>query len=135
LLRDPARTLLVKQDGSTAASLGEPSLDDAARELVRGLLPLGTSRTQPIAGEGSEAFFEVHAPRAHLIMVGAGHVSMPLVSLARLLGFRTTVIDSRPRFASRQRFPDADDLRVGMPSEIGTHLPVPQATAARSHSP
>jgi xanthine dehydrogenase accessory factor len=54
---------------------------------------------------------------------------MPLVSLARLLGFRTTVIDSRPRFASRQRFPDADDLRVGIPSEIVEQLPLIASTA------
>jgi xanthine dehydrogenase accessory factor len=129
LLRDPARTLLVTQDGATAGSLGDPSLDEAARELARALLPLGTSRSQPITGEGSEAFFEVHAPRAHLVVVGAGHVSMPLVSLARLLGFRTTVVDSRPRFASRQRFPDADDLRVGIPSEIVEQLPLLASTA------
>jgi xanthine dehydrogenase accessory factor len=129
LLRDPARTLLVTQEGATAGSLGDAALDAAARELARELLPLGTSRTQPVSGAGSEAFFEVHAPRAHLVIVGAGHVSMPLVSLARLLGFRTTVIDSRPRFASRQRFPDADELRVGIPSEIVEQLPLISSTA------
>jgi xanthine dehydrogenase accessory factor len=129
LLRDPAKTLLVKQDGATAGSLGDSSLDAAARELAHDLLPLGMSRTQAVAGEGSDAFFEVHAARAHLVVVGAGHVSMPLVSLARLLGFRTTVIDSRPRFASRQRFPDADDLRVGIPSEIVEQLPLFDSTA------
>src|SRR5205823_1385142 len=129
LLRDPGRTLLVTQDGETVGSLGDPALDATASGLARELLPSGSSNTRPIAGAGSEAFFEVHAPRAHLVVVGAGHVSMPLVSLARVLGFRTTVIDSRPRFASRERFPDVDELRVGIPSEIVEQVPLVASTA------
>ena len=105
VLRDPARALLIAQDGA------------------------GTSRAQAIAGEGTEAFFEVHAPPPHLVVVGAGHVSMPLVSLAKLLGFRTTVVDARPRFATRERFPDVDDLRIGIPSEIVEQLPLTSSTA------
>ena len=129
MLRDPARALLVMHDGSTTGSIGDASLDGAARDIARQLLPGGTSRTQAIAGDGTEAFFEVHAPPAHLIVVGAGHVSMPLVSLAKLLGFRTTVVDARPRFATRERFPDVDDLRIGIPSEIVEQLPLTSSTA------
>ena len=129
MLRDPARALLVMQDGATTGSLGDASLDAAARELARQLLPGGTSRTQAIAGDGTEAFFEVHAPPPHIVVVGAGHVSMPLVSLAKLLGFRTTVVDARPRFATRERFPDVDDLRIGIPSEIVEQLPLTSSTA------
>ena len=42
--------------------------------------------------------------------VGASHVSMPMVELARVLGYRTVVIDGRPRFATRERFPQVDEL-------------------------
>jgi len=128
-LSDPARTLLVREDGTADGSVGDAALDEAARSLATRLLPTGTPRTQPIAHEGTEAFFEVHAPRPHLVAVGAGDISMPLVSLARALGFRTTVVDTRPRFATRERFPDADDLRVGIASEIVVQLLLVPSTA------
>ena len=53
-----------------------------------------------------------------LVIVGAGHVAMALVPIARALDFETIVVDGRERYATRARFPDADMLRVGMPSEI-----------------
>src|SRR6266851_300724 len=128
-LHDPARSLLVKQDGTADGSLGDAERDGAAVRLALQLFPAGLPVTQDLAGEGTEAFFEVHAPRPHLVAVGAGHISMPLVSLARALGFRTTVVDARPRFATRERFPEADELRVGTASEIVAALPLVPSTA------
>jgi xanthine/CO dehydrogenase XdhC/CoxF family maturation factor len=69
-----------------------------------------------------EVFFEIHGPPPTLIVFGAGHVSMPLVSLARALGLKTIVVDGRPRFATRERFPEADELLIGIPSEIAQTL-------------
>jgi xanthine dehydrogenase accessory factor len=54
---------------------------------------------------------------------------MVLVELARPLGFHTAVVDSRPRFATRERFPAADILLVGIPSEIVKGLPLSSSTA------
>jgi xanthine dehydrogenase accessory factor len=54
---------------------------------------------------------------------------MPLVSLARTLGFRTIVIDGRPRFATPERFPDVDQLRIGIPSELVREVPLIASTA------
>ena len=62
-------------------------------------------------------------------MVGAGHVSIPLATLGRTLGFRTIVIDGRPRFASRERFPDVDELNIGIPSELVQKVPLITTTA------
>ncbi len=128
-LRDPTRALLVKQDGTADGSLGDAERDRAAVRLALQLFPAGLPVTQELAGEGTDAFFEVHAPRPHLVAVGAGHMSMPLVSLARALGFRTTVVDPRPRFATRERFPDADELRVGIASDVVAALPLVPSTA------
>src|SRR5712692_3327917 len=128
-LRDPARALLVKQDGTADGSLGDAERDEVAHRLAMQLFPAGLPVTQELAGEGTEAFFEVHAPRPHLVAVGAGDISMPLVSLARALGFRTTVVDPRARFATRERFPEADELRVGVASEIVSALPLISSTA------
>jgi xanthine dehydrogenase accessory factor len=68
-------------------------------------------------------------PPPTLLVVGAGHVAMPLVTLAKLVGFRTVVIDGRPRLATRERFPDADELVVGIPSEEARRVPLLPSTA------
>ena len=47
-----------------------------------------------------------------LIIVGAGHIAVPLCALGAMLGFHVTVIDDRASFANRERFPDADEIVV-----------------------
>lgn len=56
---------------------------------------------------------EAIAPVPELIVVGAGHIAVPLVALGRLLDFEVTVIDDREDFATRSRFPDAESVLVG----------------------
>ena len=46
-------------------------------------------------------------------MVGAGHIAVPLVRMAKVLDFHVTVIDDRLLYANRERFADADDVLVG----------------------
>ena len=67
-------------------------------------------------------YIEVLRPPSTLIIFGASAVAIPLVTFAKTLGFRTMIIDGRARFASRERFPDADDIRVGIVSEIAGQL-------------
>jgi xanthine dehydrogenase accessory factor len=65
-----------------------------------------------IQGGQVDVFVEVLPPVLSLIIVGAGHIAQPLAVLGKVLGFSVTVIDDRPEFAIRERFPDADELRV-----------------------
>jgi xanthine dehydrogenase accessory factor len=108
--------LLLLDDGTVEGSLGDPVLDEAFAAEARDAMAAGSSRTL-VRGD-VRAFVEVWAPAASLIVVGASHVAMPLTSLARVLGYRTIVLDGRPRFATRERFPDVDELRIGLPSEL-----------------
>jgi xanthine dehydrogenase accessory factor len=55
-----------------------------------------------------EVFFEVMPAPPKLIVVGAGHIAVPLVKIAKVLDFYVTVIDDRLLYANRERFPDAD---------------------------
>jgi xanthine dehydrogenase accessory factor len=71
------------------------------------------SLTVPEAGGKLEVFFEVMPAPPKLIVVGAGHIAVPLVKLAKILDFHVTVIDDRLLFANRERFPDADEMVVG----------------------
>lgn len=67
----------------------------------------------PEGGGKLEIFFEVMPAPPKLIVVGAGHIAVPLVKLAKVLDFHVTVIDDRLLYANRERFPDADEVVVG----------------------
>jgi xanthine dehydrogenase accessory factor len=133
LLGAPEKGLLVMENGETQGSVGDLALDEAARLQALPLLAKNTSRSEQLGAPGEdggpEAFFEVHAPRPHLVLVGAGAVAMPLVAMGKHLGFRSTVLDPRPRFASRDRFPDADALEVGIASELVAAIRMGPATS------
>jgi xanthine dehydrogenase accessory factor len=123
-LDEASAKLAVFDDGRVVGSLGNEELDAQAREKALELIERRISRTIPLETRRSvrEAFFEVHGPTPSLVVFGAVHVAMHLVRLATELGLRTTVIDARPRFATRERFPAADELLIGIPSEIAESI-------------
>ena len=120
----PAHKLILHDDGRVSGELGAQELDRQAEEIAMDLIRKRTSRTIALAWgrASSDVFFEVHAPPPTLIVFGAGHVSTALVSQAKNLGLKTIVVDGRPRFATKERFPEADELLVGIPSEIARGL-------------
>jgi xanthine dehydrogenase accessory factor len=122
--------LLLLDDGRRVGSLGDTALDAAAPAAARGPLATGVSKTVGLGpGESVRVFVEVHLPLPTLLVVGGSHVAMPLVTLARSLGYRTIVVDGRPRLATRERFPDVDELLVGIPSELVRGVPLRPTTA------
>lgn len=127
-LNDTLRKLLIFEDGEIAGSLGTPELDREAQEVALQLMRRGMSSTVLLGRDSAPVFFEVHGPPPTLIVFGASHVAMPLVSLAHDLGLKTVVVDGRPRFATRERFPDVDQLLIGIPSEIAETLSYTSST-------
>jgi xanthine dehydrogenase accessory factor len=129
-LENTSSKLFVSEDGHLSGTLGNPALDREARETALDLIQKRCSRTVSLHADpvNVEAFFEVHGPPPTLIVFGAGHISMPLVSLAHDMGLTTFVVDSRPRFATKERFPDVDDLLIGIPSEIARPLAYTSST-------
>jgi xanthine dehydrogenase accessory factor len=121
-LEGPAGKLVVFDDGTRLGTLGDPFLDERFAAEASAIIGDGVSRTLFL--ENVRAFVEVFAPPALLLIVGGSHVAMPLTSLAKVLGYRTVVLDGRPRFATRERFPEADEVRVGMPSEMVREYPL-----------
>jgi xanthine dehydrogenase accessory factor len=67
----------------------------------------------PEAGGKIDLFFEVLPSPPKLVVVGCGHIAVPLAKLAKVLDFHVAVLDDRILFANRDRFPDADEVRVG----------------------
>ena len=119
--------MLVFDTGAHEGSLGNPAFDDAALAVAKTAIAAGKSATLTVAG--ARVFAEVFVPPSVLLVVGAGHVAMPMVTLARVLGFKTVVVDGRPRFATKERFPDVDELKIGIPSEFVKTVPLVASTA------
>jgi xanthine dehydrogenase accessory factor len=122
-LTGAAARLVVREDGSTAGTLGAPALDREAHERAMEVMRHSTSRTIALdAGSGERYFFELHGPATTLIIFGAGHVAMPLVTMASALGWKTIIVDGREHYATRERFPEADEIRIGLLGEIAEQL-------------
>lgn len=73
----------------------------------------GGVRHVPVRESDFSIFFEVIARPLRLVIVGCGHIALPLARIAKLLEFEIVVIDDRPEFANRERFPDVDRVIVG----------------------
>jgi xanthine dehydrogenase accessory factor len=110
---DMGRRLVVTAD-AVMGSLGSADLDASAVELARNALTnptRGRHRLESQDGEW-EVYVEVQRSLPELVVVGAGHIARPLCQIGSMIGFRVTVIDDRPEFASERWFPDADRVLV-----------------------
>jgi xanthine dehydrogenase accessory factor len=101
---------MVVWDDRHLGTLGDPALDAAVVAAAREVLAGGRPRTVELAVGASRSvvYLEPHRPPPALVIVGAGHIARPLCRVGALLGFRVTVLDDRPEFATRERFPEAD---------------------------
>jgi xanthine/CO dehydrogenase XdhC/CoxF family maturation factor len=82
------------------------------------------------ADEELEIFFDVIEPPRPLFVFGAEQDALPLVRLARTLGWHTTVVDTRARGATRERFAEADEVILCRAEEVAARLPLPSRAAA-----
>ena len=92
-------------------------------EVIEGT-PLGTE----LAKRDGDVFVEPFRRPAHLVIIGAIHIAIPLHRLAKLMGYRVTVVDARAKFATHERFPEADELIVAWPDEAMTKIAVDNST-------
>ena len=107
--RDDVETgarIVVKPDGSSEGSLGDPGVDDAAVLAAKEQLGAQASEIRPLPGD-VRAFVEVLEPPLRLLICGAGHDAVPLVKAAAALGWSPLVVDDRPGFLTNDRYPEA----------------------------
>ncbi|MFE3376720.1 XdhC family protein [Streptomyces anulatus] len=114
--------LLVRADGSHEGGLGgHPALDRTAAAEARALLDAGRTGPLAIGAEGSrcgrpiELLVESSVPPPRMIVFGAIDFAAALVRAGKFLGYRVTVCDARPVFATEARFPEADEIVVDWP--------------------
>lgn len=123
-LPEAATRLVVFDDGEMTGTLGGDALDMEARARALEAMRDGRARTVTLRDGTAvlDVFLELLAPPPKLVVFGATHVAMPLVSFASGLGWKTVVVDGRERFATPARFPDANEIRVGVLGDIATEM-------------
>ncbi|WP_026405790.1 XdhC family protein [Actinomadura rifamycini] len=110
-------------------------LDAAVDDDARGMLAQGVTGVRRYGREGErrldelEVFVHAFAPPPRLLVFGAIDFAAAVARIGRFLGYRVTVCDARPVFATPKRFPDADEVVVRWPHRYLAEEPVDERTA------
>ncbi|MDX2378976.1 MAG: XdhC/CoxI family protein [Acidimicrobiia bacterium] len=143
--------LLVEPEGEVRGTLGHPELDrvvtrdalaelEAARSGVRNYGPSGETTPEDLVDQPTiSVFIESHAPPPQMWIFGAVDFTAALARVAKVLGYRVTVCDAREVFATRRRFPMADEVKVTWPTPVfeahGDDLGPRDAVCILTHDP
>ncbi len=121
--RKAGAKMVVWEDGSLFGTIGGGRNEkEAQKECLKAIKSgkpaliaynLFGQKDQPVCGGQMKVFIEPFVPRKHLVICGAGHVALPLSIIAKMLGYKITIIDSRKEFANKARFPHADNILAG----------------------
>jgi xanthine dehydrogenase accessory factor len=126
-----AAKLLIRDDGSTAGTIGGGSVEAMVRDAGMDVLRTEKSRRMSfelgsdiavenglICGGRLEVFIEPVLPAPRACIFGAGHISLELCKILAIAGFSPLVVDHRPESANRDRFPEASDVQSGEYEEV-----------------
>ncbi|MGW1767570.1 XdhC family protein [Streptomyces sp. NPDC002073] len=116
------RAVLVRAEGPYEGGLGgHPELDRTVAEEARAMLDAGKTGVLEIGADGRlcgeplTILVESSVPAPRMIVFGAIDFASALVRIGKYLGYHVTLCDARPVFATRARFPDADEIVVDWP--------------------
>jgi xanthine dehydrogenase accessory factor len=124
--------LLVGEGVDTMGTLGNGDLDRVVERDAIGEIASGASGVRHYGAHGEaredtvSVFIETFAPPPQMLIFGAVDFTAALVRVAKVLGYRVTVCDAREVFATRRRFPQADEVVVDWPhrhlAKVGDRL-------------
>lgn len=128
-------TLLIDPGRKTVGELGGAELRQQVVDDAQQMMRLERSENRTYGDV--EVFIDVYAPKPKLVIFGGVHTAIPLTTFAQSLGFHVTIVDGRARFATRERFPTADEVIVAWPDEAIPRLNVDSSTyiAILTHDP
>ena len=135
--------LLVFPNKTAHGTLGSAALDALVIENAEHAIWNGDAYTRTYTLEGAigtqpfDVFIEGFPPSASLIIVGAGHIAIPLTSFAKMLNYRVVIIDARAAFATHERFPHADEVVLAWPDDALQKMDLSPSTsvAVLTHDP
>jgi len=108
-------------EGTSSGTLGSPRADAAVTDDALGLLASGHNQTLTYGpdgerrGEGMRVFVWSFAPAPRMLVFGAIDFAAAVARMGNFLGYKVTVCDARPVFATSSRFPSADEVVVKWP--------------------
>lgn len=127
--------MLIETPHAATGTLGDPILDRLVVDDARKVLSERKSRVisyRLTNGTASvsrvDVFHEVIEPQPQLLIVGAGHIAVPLARFAKMLGFEVLVVDDREKFANVERFPEADRVTAADFGETLSDFPFTPST-------
>ena len=134
----PGAKLLVTADARSQGSLGSGLLDGVAREQAVNVIEEGVPRLEHYMPDGTPAprrsrtfvqlLFEPLLPPDRLLVIGAGHIAVPLHEIGKILGFEVMVVDDRADFATGERFPHADEVFCIPFNTMTSHVAIDRST-------
>ncbi len=137
--------ILVRPAEDTLGSLGHPELDRVAARDVLAELDAGWTGVRHYGERGQanedtvHVFVESFAPPPRMVIFGAVDFTAALAKVAKVLGYHVTVCDAREIFATKRRFPMADEVVVDWPNRvldrIGPLLGPRDAVCVLTHDP
>jgi xanthine dehydrogenase accessory factor len=129
--------------GRIESTLGAEGLDAAVVDDARGMLAQGQTGVRHYGPNGERrqddvaVFIESFAPPPRMLVFGAIDFAAAVARIGKYLGYRVTVCDARPVFATERRFPDADEVVCDWPHRYLTSTAVDERTviAVLTHDP
>ena len=138
--------MLVWRDGTIDGTVGggtmeERVIQEAKEAIVDGrprhreyLFASDAENSVGMCGGQAEVFIDVVRPVQTVMIIGAGHIAVPLARIAALNGYRVSIVDDRPDFISAERFPDAAErIYVHYEREPEVLDPMPVQIDAATH--
>jgi len=124
--------LMLHENGAVQETIRNPALSASLLEACHEALVTRASRVKEFRfTEGVvEALIEAVEPSIPLFVFGAGYDALPLVTLAKELGWEVAVVDHRPAFASKERFPVADAVILARPEDVGAAISLDKRSVA-----
>ena len=123
--------LFINEDGDVSREKLSDRVAAMLESEVRALSRVTTSsgsHTYDVDGGVLKVFIETLSPPVHFVVFGAGQDALPIVELARGVGWQTEVVDSQARTASVSRFATADRVILSRPKEVASHISITPRT-------
>ena len=140
--REVGAKIVVGKDGLIAGTIGGGITEAKVIEEVKQSLKEGKGKLityhltkeqaaldgGAICGGDMKVFIDVLQPKEEVLIFGAGHIAVYVSRLAKMVGFKVTVVDSRKEFANQDRFPDADEIIAEDTEKALTHIKITPST-------
>jgi len=140
--REVGANMVVGKDGLIAGTIGggiteARVIKEAKQAFKEGkgkLLDYHLTKEQAALDEGAicggemKVFIDILQPKEEVLIFGAGHIAICVSKLAKIVGFKVTVIDSRKEFANQDRFPKVDEIIAEDTEKVMRHLNIVPST-------